>query len=333
MGISVRRAGSADIDAIVGVHCSFIDKWYRDPQLRQGPATYEELSPFQRGLHGGSWMDSTLLQGHMEDYFAHGDLLVVAERNGRVVGQADIRFEDEPPPFGKYVDIEMLIAHRDAQNQGVEEAVVKWTKELAKEGGYPSVDSCTVSLECVGDEVERFGQLGFQIFRDQKMVTRDIGSVRKAEVPLPSVSGERTLSEADFVSIRQLLLSTHVEPSRMTWYKMFEGFAKSFRGERPPDLTEAKEIGFRRGAKLIRAVILIACSQWLQGQAELHVWVEPEYDRPDILSSLLGLAAERAMGLGAPFIRTTVPVGWVPWLELGKEILGDIPTPWVRLKP
>lgn len=57
MTVKVRRAEKNDIPAIVEVNCSDVEQWYHfTPRGRAGPASYEELSSWERVMHGGPWM-------------------------------------------------------------------------------------------------------------------------------------------------------------------------------------------------------------------------------------------------------------------------------------
>ena len=62
MATKVRAGTKDDIDALVEVDCSDVEKWYHySPEGRGEQASYDELSPLERTMHGGPWMDPTAL--------------------------------------------------------------------------------------------------------------------------------------------------------------------------------------------------------------------------------------------------------------------------------
>jgi len=76
--ISVRKARKEDYTGIVEVHCSDVEKWYRCVGSEKVEASYEELTPFERWLHGGPWMDEDTVRLHFDILKENGGEVFVA---------------------------------------------------------------------------------------------------------------------------------------------------------------------------------------------------------------------------------------------------------------
>lgn len=109
-----RRATLDDAQAISRLFRSRIARWQRmDAQRNVLDLPYEQLTIYERWLHGGAWMSietgaiwlSHLLRGAGVPY--------VLEQQG-VVGYAELYPGDEPPPFGKHLHIGELVTGNDA---------------------------------------------------------------------------------------------------------------------------------------------------------------------------------------------------------------------------
>jgi len=63
MSISVRLGTRDDIDALVEMECSDVETWYHFSSDGRGdPAAYDELSPFERTMHGGGGVVSSFIR-------------------------------------------------------------------------------------------------------------------------------------------------------------------------------------------------------------------------------------------------------------------------------
>ena len=62
LNVKVRFGTRDDIDALVEVDCSDVETWYHySSEGRSNPASYDELSSWERVMHGGPWMDRSAL--------------------------------------------------------------------------------------------------------------------------------------------------------------------------------------------------------------------------------------------------------------------------------
>ncbi|MBI3244184.1 MAG: GNAT family N-acetyltransferase [Chloroflexi bacterium] len=132
--IIIRPAVVADAPAISAVHCSTVERWLaQDADGVERPARYNDLTPFQRWLNGGPWMDAETCAGHLKRLVAAGGYPFVAELNGRILAEAELTLADEPAPFGRNLNLAVLYVHRNHQGQGLGSLLMQKAFELADE--------------------------------------------------------------------------------------------------------------------------------------------------------------------------------------------------------
>ena len=136
MAVRVRRAEKRDIPAIVEVNCSDVERWYHfTPRGRAEPASYEELSSWERVMHGGPWMDEAALSDYWRRMERLGVIPLVAELEGKVVGHLDVIFCKDPV-LGEYFYLDVLMIHRSYRRRGVARALINAAEDLAKDRGF-----------------------------------------------------------------------------------------------------------------------------------------------------------------------------------------------------
>lgn len=132
--IITRPATVTDAPAISAVHCSTVTRWYApDANGVERPARYGDLTPAQRWLNGGPWMDAETCAHHLRRLIAGGGHALVAELNGRIVAEAELHTADEPPPFGRNLNLSALYTHRNHQGQNLGSLLMQRALELADE--------------------------------------------------------------------------------------------------------------------------------------------------------------------------------------------------------
>ncbi len=132
----IRPATLADAPAISAVHCSNIAGW--QTWLADGsthPARYADLTPYQRWLHGGPWLDAGTCADHLERLLQNGGLALVADLNGRVLAEAEMSIADEPLPYGRNMNLAVMYVHRNHQRQGLGSALLQQALALAEAEG------------------------------------------------------------------------------------------------------------------------------------------------------------------------------------------------------
>ena len=106
---------------------------------------------------GGPWSQDDWLLAHFERYEARGNLTLLAEEAGRIVGFADLWVADEPAPFGGSLDVECIDYFREHYLLGLETVFLSEAERVARAAGLPSLDIGTNTVS--GDYVplRRFG--------------------------------------------------------------------------------------------------------------------------------------------------------------------------------
>ena len=135
MCVKVRLGSKDDILALVKVECSDVEQWYHyTPKGRGEPSSYNELSPLERVMHGGPWMDPVALTKYWKDIERLGIMPLVAELDGKVVGQLDVIFSEEVP-LGRFLYLDVLMVHKAYRRRGVATALIEHAETLAKNRG------------------------------------------------------------------------------------------------------------------------------------------------------------------------------------------------------
>ena len=129
-----------DISGIVWVHCSLIDKWWKERD-KGIEASYEDLTPLERWWHGGCWLTEEYALPYERWLNETVGISYVAEvemeKGRKIVGHCDLVFSEEPSPWGMIAQLEILAIHREYQGRGIGTALVQHTMKAAKEMGYP----------------------------------------------------------------------------------------------------------------------------------------------------------------------------------------------------
>lgn len=102
--LTIREFDSEDISGVVAVHCSLIEKWWKDHR-KALEASYDDLSPLERWDHGGWWLteeyalpyEKWLNETVGKSYVAK----IEEDETHRIVGHCDLVFSREPDPWGQ----------------------------------------------------------------------------------------------------------------------------------------------------------------------------------------------------------------------------------------
>jgi len=132
MDVKVRSGTRDDIEALVEVECSDVEVWHHfSSEGRGAPASYQELTPSERCMHGGPWMDAGTLTRYWHHIERLGIVPLVAELNGKVVGHLDVIFSSELS-LGSFLYLDVLTIHKAYRRRGVAKSLIKEAERLAK---------------------------------------------------------------------------------------------------------------------------------------------------------------------------------------------------------
>lgn len=135
----IRVATLKDCNALTTVHCSDITTWYRHVDDQKIEDTYENLSLWDRYLIGGPWMSPETCAIYLNYMLSSGQYPLVAEVNGKVIGEIDVFIGEEPPPLKKNACISVLEVAQGYRRQGVGKELVGEAIKLAEENGCNAI--------------------------------------------------------------------------------------------------------------------------------------------------------------------------------------------------
>ncbi|RLF06018.1 MAG: GNAT family N-acetyltransferase [Thermoprotei archaeon] len=139
MELRVRRATLNDVRGIVEVHCSDVREWRRLVEETGARASYEELSVEDKFLHGGPWMSVETCAIHLNYLLTAGQHPLVAELDGRVVGELELYIGEERGALGRTGYIDVLVVHRDYRGRGIGRRLVEEAKRIAAHEGCDAI--------------------------------------------------------------------------------------------------------------------------------------------------------------------------------------------------
>jgi len=149
--IIAREASSEDAPEISEVYRSDYPNPALFDRIPDEPEYYYPL--------GGQWMHESTCREHIERFKNMGGIILVAELNGRIVGEIELMLEDDPPPYGRYLYIYTLMVHRQYRGRGIGSRLVREAERYARGLG---VDNIMVVAE---DRSRGFYEkLGFELF-------------------------------------------------------------------------------------------------------------------------------------------------------------------------
>lgn len=304
--IRVRQATLADTYAITDIHCSNVQNGVftrRNFDGSYSPASYEELSLYERYMNGGAWMSvetCAVWLAHLLRY--EDEIPLVAIENGMVRGEAEVTIGNEPAPYGKHLQITTLCVHREAQRNGLGTALLNYIKQMAQ------VMHAYQVLVANPPQVDFFQKHGFRplvVRRELITPTREGHVVYKA-VPLPTL-------DSAVVSGWAMPFGRY-HNARHSWIYVLSGFWNCV-----PELAEPEIHRFEVQLPGQRAILVFEQDRYLHKRAHAYLWTE----RP--LSGLMVTAVkDRAVRLGYEELALFVDDATRPLVETEARASQDV---------
>ncbi|RLF04768.1 MAG: GNAT family N-acetyltransferase [Thermoprotei archaeon] len=155
----VRIASLDNVKGIVEVHCSDVEKWWKFVNDKKIEASYDELTVEERYVHGGPWMSVETCSIHINNLLVNDQYPLVAELDGKIVGELELYIGEEKGGLGKYGFIDILEVHRDYRRKGIGRALVNEAFEISKRQGcetlavWPAKEAVGFYKKCGLDKV------------------------------------------------------------------------------------------------------------------------------------------------------------------------------------
>lgn len=319
--VAVRPLAEADLPAVLEIHKARNDyggKWFTNPFAGGKEARWEDLSPAQRWLHGGPWMDPQLLALHARRYAEAEGAVLVAERGPRVVGEAELWPAEEPLPQGAYLCIEALATDPPA-DAAAERALVEAAAGEARARDLRALDTRPPLQE--GGDPKLLETLGFVLHLEHRTVHLEAG--RAPKPPEYSVLS----TSPSYTDLRDMIPLDHREPATFHLGNLGNEWSSGLLTEVSHPFGALLRVGSADVGVTGRL-----CTWFPEPEAEIGLWITTKGlgNVPWFVRAAAAAVDHVAKQVKAARVRTTVRSHLVPALKaIGFEDGGE-PDPWLR---
>jgi hypothetical protein len=166
----LRQATLDDTRAISQLFCAQIERWQRmDNRGRVEDLPYEQLTIYERWLHGGAWLSietAALWLSHL--LHGAGQPFVLEDASGTLVGYTETYPGDEPAPYGYHLHIGRLVTHSNSAEE--KDALMQFLLEQA--GGIGRITaSCTAYDQDTINFYKRYGMSSIETLQQVAIPT------------------------------------------------------------------------------------------------------------------------------------------------------------------
>lgn len=146
----VRQATLDDTRAIVVLFTTGIEKWQRlNNNAQVEDLTYEQLTIYERWLHGGAWMSLETGVIWISHVLSGAGIALVVEDAGVILAYAEAFYDHEAAPFGKHLYLAQLKVAKsapDTVHELLAEAILQTARGVGRlTVSYPDYDPQTAS--------------------------------------------------------------------------------------------------------------------------------------------------------------------------------------------
>lgn len=208
--LNIRNTGLDDTRAISQLFRRPIPRWQRlDGDGRVQDLDYDQLTLYERWLHGGPWMSIETGAIWLNHLMHRGVITLIAEHKQQIIAYLEAYIGQEPRPYGRHVHIGQLIAEGDYAEEA-RHALVQHLIDWAEDD--QEIERVTVAVSGHDAEAREF----YTTFTMQPLTT-----IGKFSIPAQTGQGFYKITEQTDDSPEQIhgwhLLSGHMESSLQQW--------------------------------------------------------------------------------------------------------------------
>lgn len=251
----IRQPTLDDTQAISSLFQSKIDRWQRmDEQGQVEDLPYEQLTIYERWLHGGAWMSietGAIWLSHLLGGAGH---CFVLEDGDSVVGYAEAYLGNEPEPYGYHLHIGHIVGELDA----AQDELMQHLLEQAGGIGRISV-ACTAYDNEAHKFYQRFG------FKEVMRVRRVNLSAQSGNVGFYKVTRH---PNADAAQIEEWLMPVgRLQSARQHWEQLWSNLWHAI-----PEITTRKTNRLRFNAAGQDAFVCVQQHLYNPRAADVYCW-------------------------------------------------------------
>ncbi|MEP7357256.1 MAG: GNAT family N-acetyltransferase [Anaerolineales bacterium] len=278
--ITVRSATPDDVAAIVAIHRSDLVTWKRwdaDDQVHLMSAA--ELTPYERWLNGGWWMDPDLYRPYLERLLRPdgAGLALVAELDGQVLAETEAWLGDEPPPYGRNLNVSVMYTLRGQAGHGLGTALMRALEARA------AAEGCDTMLVTMVEAPAFYAKFGFA----------PAETWRRARMPAKAGQTQYTAQPhalGGYQAVRGWAMPVgRYQSSRQQWERAQPGIEPDFEAWR-----DLRSGAWRLEVRREPAVLLLEEVPRERGIADVHLWTP----RPGLSRQLVQAIRDRGAQMG-----------------------------------
>jgi len=280
--MQVRFATLADTADISAIHCSDVEQWYQvsfdeDGKRNRTPARWEECSLISRWQMGGPWMSPELCAVHLNDMLTSDQIVLVAEENGRVIGELEIVLGDDAD-YGLNANLSVFYVLKEARGHGIGTALLRDAIELVREIGCDT-------LTTYNPDIPAYYQ------REGIVYTSTLKQVVVPTSVYPLSKPPRQVKLPQFSQLADMpMLSGRIQSSYQTYSLLHSEAAPGFYAI--PGAWRPESYSFAVGTNAKRSIVVLRDPSSSGSWATVHVWAE------DWCSELIPAILTRGKRLG-----------------------------------
>ncbi len=271
----VRQASLSDTYAITDIYCSNVKNGVFTRLNSDGtrtPVPYEELSLFERYMNGGPWMSVETCAVWLAYLLRYDDEIpLVVEKDGFVLGEAEVSIGYEPAPYGAHINFNTLVVHPEAQDaQQIADELIEYVLEMASVMRLQQV--------LVSSPSDYYAPHDFKTISARREVTVP---AREGRVVYKATA----LTDFNPATIKQWHMPFgRRQNARHEWQHIWPGFWNCV-----PELVEPKTHRYRLELSGQVGIYLLVQDRYLPQRAHVYLWTQ----RP-LSSHMISAVRDRA---------------------------------------